>query len=56
MKMLNLCDHDNIVKLKNAFKIKGKLYLVFEYVDNNLLEILEKTPNGLKVSYFFNCF
>lgn len=48
MKMLKMCNHDNIVKLKNAFKIKGKLYLVFEYVDNNLLEILEKTPNGLK--------
>ena len=28
---------------------RGKLYLVFEYVDRNLLEILEETPSGLKV-------
>jgi cyclin-dependent kinase-like len=41
MKMLKMCNHENIVHLKNAFKRKGKLYLVFEYVDQNLLEILE---------------
>jgi len=26
---------------------KGKLYLVFEYVDKNLLEVLEENQNGL---------
>ena len=25
------------------------MYLVFEYVDRNLLEILEENPNGLDV-------
>jgi len=28
---------------------KGKLYLVFEYVEKNLLEVLEKRPAGLDV-------
>jgi cyclin-dependent kinase-like len=28
---------------------KGKLYLVFEYVERNLLEVLEEKPNGLDV-------
>ena len=26
---------------------KGRLYLVFEYVEKNLLEVLEEKPNGL---------
>lgn len=28
---------------------KGKLYLVFEFVDKTLLEILEQRTNGLDV-------
>jgi len=39
--------HDNIVELREAFRRKGKLYLVFEYVEKNLLEILEQQPSGL---------
>ena len=30
---------------------KGKLYLVFEYVERNLLEVLEEKPNGLDVKF-----
>mgnify|MGYP003580591264 CR=1 FL=1 len=55
--------HENVVHLKEAFrrfllknffgiyliKRKGKLYLVFEYVERNLLEVLEKKPTGLDV-------
>jgi len=26
---------------------KGKLYLVFEFMDRNLLEVLEEKPDGL---------
>ena len=29
------------------------MYLVFEYVDRNLLEILEENPNGIDVYYIF---
>ena len=32
---------------QEAFRRKGKLYLVFEYVEKNLLEILEERPNGV---------
>lgn len=28
---------------------KQKLYLVFEYVEKNLLEVLEEKPNGIDV-------
>ncbi len=41
VKMLRLLRHKNIVDLKEAFKRKGRIYLVFEYVEKNLLEILE---------------
>ncbi len=39
------------MQLKEAFRRKGKMYLVFEYVDRNLLEILEEHPTGLDVMY-----
>lgn len=42
-----MLDHPNIVKLKEAYRKKGIVYLIFEYVRNNLLEILEKSPDGL---------
>src|SRR5689334_9095217 len=32
---------ENIVLLKDAFRRKGKLYLVFEFLEQNLLEVLE---------------
>lgn len=47
VKVLKVLEHDNVVKLKEAFRKKGIVYLVFEYVNNNLLEILEKQPSGL---------
>ena len=47
LKVLKKLKHEHIVQLKESFRRKGKLYLVFEYVDRNLLEILEQYPNGL---------
>ncbi|CDW80812.1 protein kinase domain containing protein [Stylonychia lemnae] len=48
VKMLRqLKEADNIVKLLEVFKRKNRLYLVFEYFEKNLLEILEERPNGL---------
>ena len=35
---------------QEAFRRKGKLYLVFEYVPRNLLEVLEERPGGLDPS------
>ena len=39
--------HENIVLLKDAFRRNGKLSLVFEFVDMNLLELLERNREGL---------
>jgi cyclin-dependent kinase-like len=47
VKILRLLKHNNIVSLTEAFRRKGKLYLVFEYVEKNLLEVLEEQPQGL---------
>lgn len=50
VKILRMLKHDNIVQLREAFRRNGKLHLVFEYVDKNLLEVLEEQPNGISVS------
>lgn len=47
VKVLRMLRHVNIVCLKEAFKRKAKLYLVFEFADKNLLEVLEEQPAGL---------
>lgn len=47
VKILKMLKHPNVVELKEAFRKKGIVYLVFEYVQNNLLEVLEKSPDGL---------
>jgi len=48
LKVLKILKHDNIVEFKEAFKKKGNLYLVFEYVERNLLELLQEHPKGLE--------
>ena len=50
LKMLQLLKHENVVEFKDAFKKKGNLFLVFEYVERNLLEVLQESPNGLEPS------
>jgi cyclin-dependent kinase-like len=47
VKILRMLKQDNIVNLREAFRRKGKLYLVFEYVEKNMLEYLEEKQNGL---------
>ncbi|PHJ19972.1 cyclin-dependent kinase family 5 protein [Cystoisospora suis] len=44
---LQILRHENIVWLKEAFRRKGKLHLVFEYIQKNLLELLDASPHGL---------
>ena len=48
VKLLKILKHSSVVELKEAFRKKGIVYLVFEYVQNNLLEVLEKSPEGLE--------
>ena len=47
VKMLRNLRQSNIVYLKEAFRRKSKLFLVFEYMEKNLLEVLEDNPRGL---------
>ncbi|CDW72938.1 protein kinase domain containing protein [Stylonychia lemnae] len=58
VKMLRMLKYPNIVLLKEAFKRyykytlnqairKGRLYLVFEYIERNLLEVLEENSSGI---------
>lgn len=47
LRMLQILKHENIVEFKEAFKRKGNLFLVFEYVEKNLLELLQESPKGL---------
>ena len=47
LKMLQRLHHPNIVEFQDAFRRKGNLFLVFEFVDKNLLELLQEHPNGL---------
>jgi cyclin-dependent kinase-like len=42
VKLLRLLRHENIVAMREAFRRKQRLYLVFEYVEKNLLEVLEE--------------
>ena len=45
--MLSVLKDKSVVRMIEAFKKKGKLYLIFEFMDRNLLEVLEEKPDGL---------
>jgi len=47
LRMLQQLRHPNIVDFREAFKRKGNLFLVFEFVDRDLLQLLQSNPNGL---------
>lgn len=49
VKVLRMLRHENIVQLKEVFRRQSKLYLIFEYVERNLLEALEEKPTGIEV-------
>ena len=49
VRLLKQLKHENIVSLTEVFRRKGKLYLVFEYVERTILEDLEKHMDGLSV-------
>ena len=49
--MLRFLKHENVITLLEAFKRKNRVYLVFEYVDRTLLDVLEQSPNGLDGEY-----
>lgn len=50
IKMLKMLKSDYVVGIKEAFKKKGKIYLIFEYFERNLLNLIEKHEHGLEPS------
>ncbi|XP_065829111.1 cyclin-dependent kinase-like 1 isoform X2 [Oscarella lobularis] len=49
LSVLQKLKQENIIGLKEAFRRKGKLYMVFEYVEKTLLQVLEENPDGLDI-------
>jgi len=48
VKMLRKLQHpDYVVALQDQFKRRGRVHLVFEYIDKSLLDLLEDNPTGL---------
>lgn len=45
--ILQILAHENIVQLKEVFRQKGILYLVFEYMEKCLVDVLEANPGGV---------
>ncbi|EFC46609.1 hypothetical protein NAEGRDRAFT_32161, partial [Naegleria gruberi] len=46
VKLLRILKHDNIITLKDVFRKRGKLHLVFEFFEMNMLEHLSLQPDG----------
>ncbi len=38
--------HPNIIRLLNTFQHKSKLFMVFELMQNTLLDVLQLQPDG----------
>lgn len=47
VKLLQALRHRNIVRLLHKFRVRGKLHLVFEYMERNMLQVLQGHPHGL---------
>ncbi|CBZ29725.1 putative kinase [Leishmania mexicana MHOM/GT/2001/U1103] len=46
VRMLQLLQHPNVIRLEDVFRREGKLYLVFEFIDHTILQLLESTTRG----------
>lgn len=47
VKFLKSLKHENIVEIKEAFARQNRLYIVFEFLDQDFLELLEANEQGL---------
>jgi cyclin-dependent kinase-like len=47
VRILKQLKHPNVVRLIEVFRRRGRIYLVFEYVEKTLLEDLEAHPGGI---------
>ena len=48
IQLLKLCAGEHVIALKEAYRQRKVVYLVFEYLQYNLLEVLESAPQGLE--------
>ena len=49
LSLLNVCKHPCIVKLEKSLFVKGELWLVFEYVKNDLKKYLDNLKSSLNI-------
>jgi len=47
VKILKSLRHENLVNLIEVFRKNKRIYLVFEFIEQNLLQEIEKSGNGL---------
>lgn len=47
LRALRALKHPNIIKLLKSFKQNERLYMVFEYIPDSLLDLIEKSPDGI---------
>jgi cyclin-dependent kinase-like len=47
IKILKMLRHENLVNLIEVFRRNRRIYLVFEFIEHNLLEEIEKSKIGL---------
>nr|CCC54296.1 putative mitogen activated protein kinase, fragment [Trypanosoma vivax Y486] len=47
VRVLKHLRHPNVISLLDVFRRDGKLYLVFEYVENTILQLIEARRSGL---------
>ncbi|XP_061565973.1 cyclin-dependent kinase-like 2 [Cololabis saira] len=57
IRLLRQLRHDNLVNLLEVWRRRRRWYLVFEFVDRTLLDVLEQNPDGLELNtgrrYFY---
>jgi len=47
IKILRMLKHENIVDMREVFREKGTLHIVFNYMDKCLLDVMDANPGGL---------
>jgi serine/threonine protein kinase len=54
IRVLNMCQHENILSLLDVFATKGKIFLVMELMETDLFKILQDRRFPLSPSYIKN--
>ncbi|CAF0721186.1 unnamed protein product [Didymodactylos carnosus] len=54
LKILQSLKYENVVELIEWFREKKQVYLVFEYVEWNMLQVLQNQPDGLPIDQVRN--